>query len=56
MSSIFEMEIICNIINVFTVTFVQLNTSLLNKSITININSINIKVKVTDPKLLSSTV
>ncbi len=29
------MEICCNIINVFTVTFIQLNAYLLNKIITI---------------------
>ncbi len=30
---LFEIEIFCNIIHVFTVTFNQLNASLLNKSI-----------------------
>ncbi len=31
---LFELKIFCNIINVFTVTFDQLNASLLNKNLT----------------------
>ncbi len=34
---LFEIEIFCNIIHVFTVTFDRFNTSLLNKSIKINL-------------------
>ncbi len=45
--SLFEIEIICNNINVFTVTFDQFNASLLNKS-----NNIFKKQHLTDPKLL----
>ncbi len=37
---IYEIEIFCNIINVFTVTFNQLNVSLLNK-----LNSLKAKAK-----------
>ncbi len=43
---LFEIEIFCNIINVFTVTFDQFNESLLNKSI----NFLKDKKKKTDHK------
>jgi len=43
---IYLIESFCNIINVFTVTFDQLNGSLLNKSINL----------FTDPKLLTVSV
>ncbi len=43
---LFETEIFCNIINVFTVTFDQYNASFMNKSIKL----IKIK-KITDPKV-----
>ncbi len=44
---LFEIEILCNILNVFTVTFDQFNTSLLNKTI-----HFLKKNKIIDPKLL----
>ncbi len=36
---LFDIEIYCNIINVFTVTFDQFNASLMNKSINFNLKS-----------------
>ncbi len=32
-TALFEIEIFCNIINIFTITFDQFNMSLMNKSI-----------------------
>ncbi len=42
-------KIVCNIINVFTVTFDQFNVSLQNQSI-------NFFKKITDPKLLNDKI
>ncbi len=42
---LFEIEIFCNIINVFTVTFDQFNASLMNKSINF------FQINLTDPRL-----
>ncbi len=47
---LFEIGIICNIINVFTVTFDQFNVCLLKKS-----NNV-LKESLDDPKLLNSSV
>ncbi len=33
--NLFEIEIFCNIVNIFTVTFHQFNVSLLNKNINV---------------------
>ncbi len=45
------MEIFCNIINVFTVTFDQFNASLLNKSF-----NFFTKINLTEPKPLNGSV
>ncbi len=50
---LFELEIICNIINIFTLTFDKPNASLLNKSINFFQKK---KQKRTDPKLLTGRV
>ncbi len=47
--NLYEVEIVSNGINVFTVTFDQFNASLLNKSI-----NFFPKKSLTDPKLLNS--
>ncbi len=41
---LFETEIFCNIINVFTVTFHQFNASLMNKSIKKNKNNSHLEI------------
>jgi len=40
MNKKFKIEIVCNILNVFTVTHYQCNVSLLNKSIQIFLNNL----------------
>ncbi len=50
--NLYEVEIVSNSINVFTVTFDQFNASLLNKSI--NFFNFFPKKSLTDPKLLNS--
>ncbi len=49
----FEIEIVCNIVNVFTITFNQLNASLLNKSINFFQEE---KKYLSDLKLLSDSI
>ncbi len=48
--NLYEVEMVSNSINVFTVTFDQFNASLLNKSI----NLFPKKKSLTNPKLLNS--
>ncbi len=46
----FEIEILCNIMNILAATFDEFNMSLLNKSLNLFLKS------HTDPKLLNSSV